>query len=222
MAFNIMDLMNATTKAAAGENNEYQEITLGIRDIVVTKHNKYSMDGLKDLAAGIEMDGLQEPLVLGQINGEYWLISGHRRMAALNILVAEGKEAFETVKCRYKQMTETEFRIALLVGNTFNRKMTDYDLMTQAAEWKEVLTQARKEGLLILEAGERVRDYVAAAMGETVPKIRDLNTIDGNATQEVKEQFQKGNMGITAALEASKADEETQKEIAQASCCPAN
>ena len=45
MAFNIMDLMNATTKAAAGENNEYQEITLGIRDIVVTKHNKYSMDG---------------------------------------------------------------------------------------------------------------------------------------------------------------------------------
>ena len=69
MAFNIMDLMNATTKAAAGENNEYQEITLGIRDIVVTKHNKYSMDGLKDLAAGIEMDGLQEPLVLGQING---------------------------------------------------------------------------------------------------------------------------------------------------------
>ncbi len=217
MAFNIMDLMNATTKAAAGENNEYQEITLGIRDIVVTKHNKYSMDGLKDLAAGIEMDGLQEPLVLGQINGEYWLISGHRRMAALNILVAEGKEAFETVKCRYKQMTETEFRIALLVGNTFNRKMTDYDLMTQAAEWKEVLTQARKEGLLILEAGERVRDYVAAAMGETVPKIRDLNTIDGNATQEVKEQFQKGNMGITAALEASKADEETQKEIAQAS-----
>ena len=114
-------------------------------------------------------------------------------------------------------MTETEFRIALLVGNTFNRKMTDYDLMTQAAEWKEVLTQARKEGLLILEAGERVRDYVAAAMGETVPKIRDLNTIDRNATQEVKEQFQKGNMGITAALEVSKADEETQKEIAQAS-----
>lgn len=181
MAFNIMDLMNATTKAAAGENNEYQEITLGIRDIVVTKHNKYSMDGLKDLAAGIEMDGLQEPLVLGQINGEYWLISGHRRMAALNILVTEGKEAFETVKCRYKQMTETEFRIALLVGNTFNRKMTDYDLMTQAAEWKEVLTQARKEGLLILEAGERVRDYVAAAMGETVPKIRDLKKIAFNS-----------------------------------------
>ena len=217
MGFNIMDIMNAATQAAAGQNEEYQEIKLNIRDIVVTKHNKYSMDGLQDLAAGIEMDGLQQPLVLGQVEGEYWLISGHRRLAALNILVAEGKEVFENIQCRYKPMTKTEFRISLLVGNTFNRKMSDYDLMTQAAEWKEVLTQARKEGLLILEAGERVRDYVAAAMGESVPKIRDLNTIDGNATQEVKEQFQKGNMGITAALEASKTDEDTQKEIAQAS-----
>ena len=165
---------------------------------------------------GIEMDGLQQPLVLGRVNGEYWLVSGHRRLGGIKILVAEGKAGFENVKCRYKDMTEIEFRIALLVGNTFNRKMTDYDLMTQAAEWKEVLTQARKEGLLILEAGERVRDYVAAVMGEKVPKIRTLNTIHDNATPEVKEQFKNGNLGITAAMEAAKADEGTQKEIAQA------
>lgn len=81
---------------------------------------------------------------------------------------------------------------------------------------KEVLTQARKEGLLILEAGERVRDYVAAVMGEKVPKIRTLNTIHDNATPEVKEQFKNGNLGITAAMEAAKADKGTQKEIAQA------
>ena len=217
MAFSIMDLMNSATKAAAGESREYQDIKINIFDIVVTKHNKYSMEGIQDLAAGIEMDGLQEPLILGQVNGEYWLVSGHRRMVALRTLVEEGKETFQMAKCRYKPMTEIEFRIALLVGNTFNRKMSDYDLMVQAAEWKDVLTQARKEKLLILESGERVRDYVAAAMGETVPKIRDLNTIDGNATPEVKEQFRKGNMGITATLEASKADEKKKKEIAQAS-----
>ena len=217
MAFSIMDLMNSATKAAAGESRDYQDITINIFDIVVTKHNKYSMEGIQDLAAGIEMDGLQEPLILGQVNGEYWLVSGHRRMAALRMLVEEGKETFRMARCRYKPMTEIEFRIALLVGNTFNRKMSDYDLMVQAAEWKDVLTQARKEKLFILESGERVRDYVAAAMGETVPKIRDLNTIDGNATPEVKEQFRKGNMGITATLEAAKADEDTQKEIARVS-----
>lgn len=203
MGFNILDIMNAATMAETGKNKDYQEITLNYQDIVVTKHNKYSMDGLDDLATGISMDGLQEPLVLGRVNGEYWLHSGHRRLAAIKMLVAEGKTEFENIPCRYKDMTEIEFRISLLVGNTFNRKMTDYDLMTQAADWKEVLTQARKEGLLILEAGQRVRDYVAAVMGETVPKIRTLNTISDNATPEVKEQFQKGNLGITAAVEAA-------------------
>ena len=205
MAFNILDIMNAATKAEAGQNRDYQDIVVNYRDIVVTKHNKYSMDELQEIATGIEMDGLQQPLVLGRVNGEYWLVSGHRRLGGIKILVAEGKAGFENVKCRYKDMTEIEFRIALLVGNTFNRKMTDYDLMTQAAEWKEVLTQARKEGLLILEAGERVRDYVAAVMGEKVPKIRTLNTIHDNATPEVKEQFKNGNLGITAAMEAVKA-----------------
>lgn len=217
MGFNIFETMNAVSRAEAGENKEYREINLDYRDIIVTKHNKYSMDELQEIATGIEMDGLQQPLVLGRVNGEYWLVSGHRRLGGIKILAAEGKEEFETVPCRYKDMTEIEFRIALLIGNTFNRKMTDYDLMTQAADWKEVLTQARKEGLLVLEAGERVRDYVAAVMGESVPKIRTLNTIEQNATPEVKEQFQKGNMGITAAMEASRADQGTQKEIAKAS-----
>lgn len=49
-----------------------------------------------------------------------------------------------------------------------------------------------------------------------MPKIRTLNTIHDNATPEVKEQFKNGNLGITAAMEAAKADEGTQKEIAQA------
>ena len=216
MAFNILDIMNGLTRAEAGGNGEYQDILMDYREIVVTEHNRYSMDELQDMAAGIEMDGLQQPLVLGKVNGEFWLVSGHRRLGGIQLLIDEGKAGFEQIPCRYKNMTELEFRIALLVGNTFNRKMTDYDLMMQAAEWKDVLTQARKEGALVLEAGERVRDYVAAVMGEKVPKIRTLNTIHENATEEIKEQFQKGNLGITAAYEAARADTDTQQEIAAA------
>ena len=76
MAFNILDIMNAATKAEAGQNRDYQDIVVNYRDIVVTKHNKYSMDELQEIATGIEMDGLQQPLVLGRVNGEYWLVSG--------------------------------------------------------------------------------------------------------------------------------------------------
>ena len=126
MGFNILDLMNGATLADADKVAEYTEIKLDFEEIVVTKHNKYSMDGLEELATGILLDGLQEPLILGRVNGAYWLISGHRRIAAVGILVAEGHEEVRKVSCRYKDMTEIQFRIALLCGNTFNRKMTDF------------------------------------------------------------------------------------------------
>lgn len=215
MPFKILDIMNKVTLADTEENKDYKEITLSYKDIVVTKHNKYSMNELEEIATGIEMDGLQQPLVLGHVNGEWWLVSGHRRYAGINILINKGKTEFEYIKCRYKDMTETEFRIALLVGNTFNRKMTDFDLMNQAREWKEVLTQAKKEGLIILERGENIRKYVASILGESDGKIGTLEAINNNAAPEVKAEFEKGTMGITAAYNASQLSQPEQIEIAE-------
>ncbi len=217
MAFNIMDLMNGATRAAVEGVEQYEEIKLDLEQITITKHNKYSMDELEELATSILMDGLQEPLILGRVKGQYLLSGGHRRTEALKILKAEGHEEItRAVPCRFKDMTETQFRLSLLIGNTFNRKMTDFDIMNQAADWKEVLTQARKEKLLILENGKRVRDYVAEILGESTTKIAQLEAINNNAVAEVKEQFASGNMGITSAYETSKLDEEAQKNIAAA------
>lgn len=148
----------------------------------------------------------------GAGNG-YRLISGHRRLRAIGILVGEGNEEYKKVPCRYKDMTETQFRMELLCGNTFNRKMSDYDLMIQAQEWKDVLTQARKEKLIILDEGKRIRDYVAGILGESTGKIGQLNAINANATQEVKEKLQTGEMGITSAYAASQLDPESQKKV---------
>lgn len=217
MGFNIMDLMNGATRAAVEGVENYEEITLDLEKIEVTKHNRYSMDELEELATSILLDGLQEPLIIGRVDGKYLLSGGHRRREALVILQNEGHtEITKNIPCRFKDMTETQFRLSLLIGNTFNRKMTDYDLMNQAADWKEVLTQARKEKLLVLEAGKRVRDYVAEVLGESTTKIAQLEAINNNATPEVKEQFASGNMGITKAYETSKLTEDAQNEVAAA------
>lgn len=214
MGANVLGILNTVSLVRAGNYEDYQDITLDYSEIVVTGHNKYSMGEIQEMATGLLIDGLQEPLIVARVENAFWLVSGHRRIAGIEILISEGHEEFKNVPCRYKEMTETEFRIALLTGNTFNRRMTDYDLMVQAQEWKEVLTQARKEGLLKLDKGERVRDYEAVIMGESAGKIGTLEAINNNATPEVKEQFQNGNMGITAAGAAATLSEDQQKEIA--------
>ena len=217
MGFNILEIMNGATRAAVEGVEAYEEIKLDLEQIEVTRHNKYSMDDLEELATSILMDGLQEPLILGRVNGKFLLSGGHRRAQALKILKAEGHEEItKAIPCRFKDMTEIQFRLSLLIGNTFNRKMTDYDLMNQAAEWKEVLTQARKEKLLVLESGKRVRDYVAEILGESKTKVAQLEAINNNAVREVKEQFAAGGMGITSAYETSRLTPDAQKEVAAA------
>lgn len=218
MGFNILNTLNSVTLAEANRAEEYKDIMIDYQDIIVTNHNKYSMEEIQELATGILLTGgIQEPLIVGRVddgagNG-YRLISGHRRLRAIGILVEEGNEEYKKVPCRYKDMTETQFRMELLCGNTFNRKMSDYDLMIQAQEWKDVLTQARKEKLIILDEGKRIRDYVAGILGESTGKIGQLNAINANATQEVKEKLQTGEMGITSAYAASQLDPESQKKV---------
>lgn len=216
-AFDITSILNRKTRQQSEEKDGYKAIKLNYKDIVITKHNKYSMDEINELATGIHMAGeLQQPLVLGKVGDEFWLVSGHRRHAAIDMLVQEGEEQFGEVDCRYKPMTETEFRMELLIGNTFNRKPTDYDKMIEAQEWKDLLQQMKKEGSFKPEKGSRTRDYIAAIMGEATGTIGTLQQISNNATDAVKEQFEAGTMNMTTAAEASKLPEEDQNAIAEA------
>lgn len=216
-AFDITSILNRKTRQQSEEKDGYKAIKLNYKDIVITKHNKYSMDEISELATGIHMAGeLQQPLVLGKVGDEFWLVSGHRRHAAIDMLVQEGEEQFAEVDCRYKPMSETEFRMELLIGNTFNRKPTDYDKMIEAQEWKDLLQQMKKEGSFKPEKGSRTRDYIAAIMGEATGTIGTLQQISNNATDAVKEQFEAGTMNMTAAAEASKLPEEDQNAIAEA------
>lgn len=217
MAFNITEILNSKTRGSMQPEEGYTDIKLHYKDIVVTKHNKYSVEEINELATGIHMaGGLQQPLLLGRVNGEYWLASGHRRITAIDVLVQEGEEEFAEVQCRYKDMTELEFRMQLLIGNTFNRKPTDYDKMIEAQEWKELLQQMKAEGVFKPEKGTRTRDYIAMIMGEATGTIGTLQQINNNATDAVKEQFEAGALSMTAAAEASKLPEEDQNAIAEA------
>lgn len=216
MAFDITQILNSKTRGEI-QTDSFKRVTLNFKEIIVTKHNKYTIEEINELATGIHMaGGLQQPLVLGRVNGEWWLASGHRRMAAIELLVKEGEEEFASVECLYKDMTELEFRMQLLIGNTFNRKPTDYDKMIEAQEWKDLLSQMKKEGSFKPEKGTRTRDYIAMIMGEATGTIGTYQQISNNATDSVKEQFKEGNMNMTAAAAASTLPEEDQNAIAEA------
>ncbi|MFR8130964.1 MAG: DUF3850 domain-containing protein [Lachnospira sp.] len=101
----------------------------------------------------------------------------------------------------------------MLVGNAFNRELTPYEKTEQAARLKKALIRARDEDGLEIQG--RMRNLIADVLGESATNVGRMEQINNNLTPEAKEQFKAGNLGITAAYEASKLDEDEQNEIAQ-------
>ena len=211
--FSFMDIMNAQSKAqAAGEVTDYTEIWLNPLEVKPSESNFYSQENIQELADSILAVGQQQPTVLGRVNGEYRIISGHRRNAANCLLIEQGHEEYKSVRYLYRDMPEATFELSLLVGNAFNRELTAYEKTEQAARLRRALIKARDEDGV--EITGKLREIVADILGESSTNVARMEQIEKNLSDAAKEQFKAGNLGVTAAYEASKLPEEAQNEIA--------
>lgn len=211
--FSFMDIMNAQSKAQAETQvTEYTEIWLNPCDVKESESNFYSQENIQELADSILAVGQQQPTVLGRVNGEYRIISGHRRNAANRLLIEQGHEQYKSVRYLYRDMPEATFELSLLVGNAFNRELAPYEKTEQAARLRRALIKARDEDGV--EITGKLREIVADILGESSTNVARMEQIEKNLSDAAKEQFKAGNLGVTAAYETSKLPEGEQDEIA--------
>ena len=211
--FGITDIMNAKSRAAGiGNVSEYTEIWLSPYDVKPSESNFYSQENIEELADSFLTVGQQQPTVLGRVNGEFKIVSGHRRNLANILNIERGHEEFKKVRYLYKDMTGAMFELSLLIGNAYNRELTAWEKTQQAQRLKEALLRAKEEDGL--EVTGKLRDIIAELMNESPTNIARMESINNNATPEIKEQLKSGNIGITSAYEAAKLTPEEQKEIA--------
>ena len=193
--------------------DSYQEIWLNPREVKPSKSNFYSQEGIEELADSFLTVGQQQPTVLARIDGEYRIVSGHRRNLANIKNLERGYKECEKVRYLYKEMTPAMLELSLLMGNACNRELTAWEKTQQAQRLKEVLLRAKKEDGLEIKG--KLRDIIADMMHESSSNIAKMNSIQKNATAEIQEEFKKGTLGISAAYEASKLPLKEQKDIAE-------
>ena len=143
--FGINDILNARSRAAgAGTVSEYTEIWLSPYEIKPSESNFYSQENIEELADSFLAVGQQEPTVLGRMNGEFKIVSGHRRNLANIMNIERGHEEFKKVRYLYRDMTEAMFELSLLIGNAYNRELTAWEKTQQANRLKEALLRANE------------------------------------------------------------------------------
>lgn len=206
------------TRALAGDvpesgtesREQIEYIDIGLIDS--DPGNFYELRDIPDLAGDIETVGLQQPLLVrpGE-DGHVVLISGHRRRAALQLLVAEGKERFRQVPCiRKTGGNALVYEMQLIFANAHTRVLTNAEIGKQAARLEEIFYQLKEQGY---EFPGRMIDHVAEACNIKRAKLGRLKKIEAHLAPCYKPLWDAGDLPEDTADALAGLPQEVQERI---------
>lgn len=192
----LSNVSNLDTGANAGlEQIEYIDIDL----IDADERNFYGMPGIEDLSANIQLVGLQQPIrVRDGEDGHVIIVSGHRRRAALQLLVDEGLDKFRQVPCIRELSTASAAlqELRLIYANSDTRERTSAEILKETERVEMLLYQLKEDGV---EFPGRMRDHVAEACKVSKSKLARLKVIRDNLIPVFMGSFERGAIPEQAA-----------------------
>lgn len=209
MAFNLSDMLASVSHLDTGDKPQMEYIDIDLID--ANDQNFYELSNLKPLADSIAMDGLQQPLIVMPDGERYTLLSGHRRRAAIQMLVTDPDEPREDlrmvpcIKRVYKSSAMAELQ--LILANSTARVLTAAETMRQAERLEMVLYQLKEEGHSF---PGRMRDQVAAACKVSATKLARLKVIREKLENPFLEQFERNELSEQAAYNLARLPMEIQ------------
>lgn len=205
--FNLTQLMNTESKK---QSVAFKIDHISIEKLFPSDMNKYVVKDVTELKASIELTGLQQNLVVREVEDGYEIISGHRRFKAMQELYEEGNEQFNRIPCKIqKSVDDLQAELQLIMANSTARELTDYEKTYQAARLKELLIELKRSGV---QFSGRKRDIIAHLMNVSPTQIARMDSINNKLIPELKEEFGNEKINFTTAYETSRLPEEQQQE----------
>ena len=184
---------------------------LDIELIEPNEDNFYELSEIETLAEDIERQGLMTALVVSENGGRYKLISGHRRLSAVKLLIESGRRKSSKVPCFIKgAKPNNETQLDLIMLNATQRKYSDADKMREYEELTRIFKELEAAGKPIKG---RIRDRIADALNVSSAQVGKLDNIKHNAIPDVEQAVKSGDMSISTANEVAKLPPEKQQKI---------
>ena len=176
MAFDLSDLLKDVSNL---DTNREQIEYIPLEKLYNDPNNFYLLTGVEELAANISLCGLQQPIRVRKHpseEGQYMLVSGHRRRAAVNLLAQDDPQRWTKVPCIIEadEVPQALQQLRLIYANANTRTMTSAELGEQAAQVEKLLYQLKEEGY---DFPGRMRDHVAEAVNQSKTKLARLKVI---------------------------------------------
>lgn len=176
--FDMGDFAKALAQPVSESGTERAQIEYIDIDLLDSDPNNfYRLNDIPELADSIATIGLQQPiLVRAGENGHVVIVSGHRRAAAIRLLLEDGRTDLRDVPCiRERDDASPALReLRLIYANSATRQLSSAEISQQAEKVRELLYQLKEEGF---EFPGRMRDHVAEACNISKSKLARLDVI---------------------------------------------
>lgn len=212
MSFDITSVLKGVSDPDTGR----QQITyLPVDKLDPDENNFYSLEGIDRLADNIATVGLQQPIRVrqGSEAGHYTIVSGHRRLAAVQILLdsedGSGDSFRNGVPCIIEtgEASAALQELRLIFANSSTRVMGPAEVSRQAERVEALLYQLKEEGM---EFPGRMRDHVAEACQVSKTKIARLHAIRSNLDPVFLKYFDSGELAEETAYQLQRLPKEIQ------------
>lgn len=234
MAFGVLgDLLNAKSLAAGRQVMEIEYIPRD--EIKKNSRNGYSIGNIEELAQDIKSSGIAQPLeVVEDEGGGYRLLTGERRLTAVDLLIQRGEWEGE-IPCVVKELDDYDLPLpldlkedyAIMRTNRCNRVLTDADIMYESERWEKIVDTLRKAGYDYFSAGKdangteamqpirgrRTREVVAEMLNVSTGQLAKYENVRKHGAEELRQAVREERIDIAAADEAAKLPMEKQEKL---------
>ena len=209
------DLSALLRDAAQGMEEDRLEY-LPFDQIHQDPNNFYSLEGLNELADNISLFGLMDPLrVRPDGAGGYTVTSGHRRRAAIQLLIDSGEEKWkDRTPCIVDrgQGTPEFHELKLIFANANTRQRSSAEQSREAARVEELLYQLKEQGY---EFPGRMRDHVAETVQASRTKLARWHAIRANLVPELLALYDQNQINEAQAYALQQMPQEVQSFLAR-------
>lgn len=218
-------------KAVTLKRTEYIPIDL----IHENEENDRSMNDIEELACLIRSGGMDQSLVAIQLeDGTYKLLTGHRRLRAIKLLMERGQwEHGDLVEIKIKDLSEIKLplddklkeKYARLQTNR-HRRETDSDKAKDIFEWREIIGELRKQGVEFLISGiddehqemhkikgVQTKEIVSELVGESTPQVSKYFRVQNNGSEFLKQALLDDTINISVAEQLTSMPKEEQDKV---------
>lgn len=217
--FDMGDFAKALAQPVSESGTERAQIEYIDIDLLDSDpHNFYRLNDIPELADSIATIGLQQPiLVRDGENGHVVIVSGHRRAAAIRLLLEDGRTDLREVPCIREQDSASPAlrELRLIYANSATRQLSSAEIAQQAEKVRELLYRLKEEGY---EFPGRMRDHVAEACNISKSKLARLEKIEKGLASCYRDAWKAGTLPEDTADALASLPEATQERIKR--LCP--